>query len=570
MDKELNLDPKHWKYDIGTYICAQLKRLNISHTFGVAGNYIIGFLNYIIENNISFISTCNELNAGYAADSYARIRGISCLVTTYNVGELSALNAVAGAYAEKIPMIIIAGTPSISDRNKLLLKHHTIGGDYDTSLKIFRNCTVATELIVSAEQAQKQIDISIEKCLKYSRPIYIAIPFGMEKTNFTNSLESKYYLPAFKENEQEVDLVVDQTVKIIQNAINPIIIVGADAHRYKLQSKLESFIEETNLPFSTMVMSKAIINEEHPNFVGIYLGASSKKIVKEQIENSDCLICFGVELTDINLDRYSANLKYSNMILAINNKVIIKGSCHDNISLNSFINRLFTILVLKESYKKLTPIIKSSVCFRQSINEKNIITNEMFFNKLSSLLHKDDILISDTGSAIFSVRHLQLPKNSIFIAQPYYASIGYSIGAALGAAIATTNKRIFVIVGDGAFQAACQELSSIFKYGLKVIFFLLNNNGYTIERLIHDSSYNDIFPWKYHRLPEILGDGKGYEVHTNEELEQAINDSILHPKSSLIEIHLEKFDCSIDLLSNYEKTFPLGINYEANPAENII
>jgi indolepyruvate decarboxylase len=177
------------------------------------------------------------------------------------------------------------------------------------------------------------------------------------------------------------------------------------------------------------------------------------------------------------------------------------------------------------------------------------LTIKRFFDRMSHFIEKDSIVLAETGVSLFSVAEMLMPQGATFIGQTFYGSIGYTVGATLGVAMAAPNRRVILFVGDGAFQVTCQELSSMIRYDLKPIIFLINNDGYTIERVIVDRSYNDIQPWHYHKLVEVFGGGLGIDVHTEGELENAVDMAVKSDSLVFIEIHTDRLDCSESLRS---------------------
>jgi indolepyruvate decarboxylase len=175
------------------------------------------------------------------------------------------------------------------------------------------------------------------------------------------------------------------------------------------------------------------------------------------------------------------------------------------------------------------------------------LTISRFFDRIGHFLEPGAVVIAETGVALFSAAETLMPEGAKFIGQTFYGSIGYTVGATLGASLAAPERQVVLFVGDGSFQVTCQDLSTMMRHGCTPVVFLLNNDGYTIERVIVDRPYNDIQPWKYHRLVEVFGDGLAFDVHTEGELEVALEQAVGADRLVFIEIHTGRFDCSDSL-----------------------
>lgn len=544
---------KH-EYTIGKYLYKRLEQLGLGHIFGVPGDYIFDLLHLALESNVQYVGTCNELNAGYAADAYARFKGIGAVVITYAVGGLSLVNAVAGAFAEKIPIIIISGGPELEAYDKQPQKHHTLG-DYAIPLDIFKKITVASACLLNPDKATSIIDGLLLKCVQYKQPVYLEIPCNI--VNYP-CLAPDNTVPACypHSNSNDIKNAVEATLALLRDAISPIIIIGNEIQRYNLQPLVEELITNSGLPFSTFVTDKTTLPESHSQFIGSCgPGICMDDSVRKYIEYSDCLLCLG-SIVASHLGAFMSDLSIDKQVSAFNHKVHIKKQLY-TVNLRSF------IIALNDNFKhSANKRVFNAKHIQPRINEikrpfnyhpEKKLTHDKFIQRIGDLLKGDDVLIVDSGSSLFVARNIFMPDKTVFLSQSYYASLGYSLPAALGSALANPTRRIFIVVGDGAFQFTCQELSTLIRYGLTPVIFLINNRGYTIERaLFKDASYNDIQPWKYHKIPLVFGGSEGHEVTTEGELENAIKSFENQQKFSFIEVHLDKLDYSPDLEKTLE------------------
>ncbi|MGK7948325.1 MAG: alpha-keto acid decarboxylase family protein [Xenococcaceae cyanobacterium] len=532
---------------VGEYLARRLQAIGINNIFGVVGDYVLGLMDVLLENNLKLIATCNELNAGYAADAHARLNGVSALCVTYNVGGLSLVNAVAGAYAELVPTIVISGAPSTAQQRQNLLLHHT-AVDYNLQLEIFEKITVAAVRITSPTQAARQIDRTFAACLRERRPVYLEIPSDM--VDLPCPVSEDIDLPTNPILDRQALLeAVEEAVELLEKSKNPVILAGVELHRYGIADLLRDLLDKTGYPFATTLLGKSILSETHPQFIGSYAGTLSQDYVRQRVENSDCILCLGAFMSDINLGGFTAQLPENKLINANSDRVKIKHHFYHPVSLSAFMTGLSDRLGLKQAELLDIKPAKDSLSEDFKVISPQKLTNARFYERINRFiceLEGESIVIAETGDALIATIDLVLYGNIDYIGQALYTSIGYAVPACLGAAIAAPERRPIVLVGDGAFQMTCQELSTIIRHRLNPIFFLINNDGYTIERAIHEGSYNDIQPWKYHQLPQVFGNSWSCEVKTEGELEQALEKAKYNQDClSLIEIHLDRLDCSV-------------------------
>ncbi len=530
---------------VAEYLVLRLKALGVDHLFGVPGDFVLGFLNQILTSELTYIGTCNELNAAYAADGYARIRGVGAFVTTYGVGELSAVNGVAGAFAEKVPVVVITGSPAtVHFRNKPLL-HHTLG-DYQIPLRIYEKITAASCQLDSALQAPAEIDRVLSVCLAQQQPVYISLPadIAMQKCPRPDDFRFPQIVPSDPEVLAEA---IQEAIGMISHASKTVVIGDVELIRFQLQAEFAALLEKTGFPFVTMMLGKTVLSEHHPQFMGLFEGDRSRAQIVEQIDSSDCILQFGALMTDFNTGGFTTHLDDNKTIRANIRTVRIKHHYYENVFLGDFIWGLTQKLSKIKPAETAIPSAVLTCTHRPSETyspqPQAALTVKRFFDRMSHFLADDAIVIAETGVSLFSAAEMLMPEGAQFIGQTFYGSIGYSVGATLGAAMAAPDRQVVLFVGDGSFQVTGQEISTMIRNRLKPLVFLLNNDGYTIERVIVDRPYNDIQPWNYHKLVEVFGGGIGIDVHTEAELEAALAQATLCNEFMLIEIHTERFDC---------------------------
>jgi len=528
---------------VANYLLTRLKQAGLKHAFGVPGDYVLTFMDRLIASGIAFEGTCNELNAGYAADAYARISGIGCVCVTWGVGGFSAMNAVAGAYAEQVPLVVLVGGPRTTQRRSSMLLHHGVG-DFSTMLEAYKHITVSTALLDEPEHAGDKIDRVLARCLAEKRPVMIEIPTDM--VDRPCPAPGPFAAPDRPASDPEaLDEALDEVMALLAQAQRPAILCGVELHRYGLMDELMALVAASGLPVATNLLGKTVISEHHPQAVGVYEGASSRAEVREIVENADVLICLGAWVSDMNLGFYSAGLDGRRMILANSGRLKISQHVYEQVWIGDVVAGLADRMpqggLAHAPFESISALLDTDFTAQPG----KALTVDRVMKRVNAMLGEDIMVIAETGDSLFAAADLVMHHDVGFLGQAFYLSIGYALPATLGASLADPGRRPLALIGDGAFQMTAQELSSLCRRKSNAIILLMNNDGYTTERVIHEGPYNDIQPWDYHRLPEVFGGGWGKRVTTEDELDAALerarggNDG-----PALIELVLERLDTS--------------------------
>ena len=536
---------------VAEYLLTRLKAIGVDHLFGVPGDFVLGFFNQVLKSDLKYVGTCNELNAAYAADGYARIRGIGAFSSTYGVGELSAVNGVAGAFAERVPVVVITGTPATANFRTRPLLHHTLG-DYQIPLRIYETITAASTQLVSADTAPAEIDRVLSACLSHQQPVYISLPSDV--VMMTCHRPNAFLFPPPAPCDQDaLGEAIKEALGMLDQAQKPVVIAGVELIRFKLQQAFACFLDKTGFPYVTMMLGKTVLSEHHPQFIGLFEGDRSRDYVRKRVESADCVLQLGAWMTDLNTGGFTTHLDDSKTISANIHAVKIKHHDYKNVYLHDFIRGLTEKLSRREP-ETLEIQCATHGCVHRPTepyrpHATTPLTIKRFFDRMSHFIKTDSIVIAETGVSLFSAAEMLMPDGTTFIGQTFYGSIGYTVGATLGASMAAQARRTVLFVGDGSFQVTCQDLSTMIRNHLKPIIFLINNDGYTIERVICDRPYNDIQPWHYHKLVDVFGGGMGLEVRTEGELEDALGKAVTTDGLVFIEIHTGRLDCPESLRS---------------------
>ncbi len=542
---------KNTQITVGEYLLIRLKEIGVDQLFGVPGDFVMGFLNQVMKSEIEYIGTCNELNAAYAADGYARIKGIGAFTSTFGVGELSAINGVAGSFAERVPVVVITGSPSTMNFRNQPLLHHTLG-DYQIPLKMYEKITVASTQLDNSETAPAEIDRVLEACIKHQQPIYISIPSDVVGMKCKKPEPFQIYSHPISD-AKSLEEALNEAVKMLEHSKLPIAIGDVELIRYNLQNDFSGLLDKTGYPFVTMMLGKTLVSEHHPQFIGLFEGDRSREYVAKRVESADCILKLGALMTDFNTGGFTANFDESKMISANIGFVKVKHHFFENVHLHDFIKGLTERLTHKDASTLNIETAARTCVHRYTepyiVDKTKAITIKRLFDRMSHFIKNNSIVVAETGVSLFSAAEMLMPDGATFIGQTFYGSIGYTVGSTLGACIAARNRPVVLFVGDGAFQVTCQDLSTMIRNHIKPIIFLLNNDGYTIERVICDHPYNDIQPWHYHKLVEVFGGGIAFDVRTEGELEDALTKADKAEELVFIEIHTGRMDCPESLRS---------------------
>jgi indolepyruvate decarboxylase len=530
---------------IGQYVVERLGALGVEHVFGIPGDYILQLYKLIDESPIKLVGVTREDNAGFAADAYARIHGLGCICVTYCVGGLSTCNSIAGAYAEKSPVIVLAGSPGMSERAHNPLLHHKVKG-FETQFEVFQKITVASAVLDRPETAFSEIDRVLEAAVRYKRPVYLELPRDQVGARQVTPHRPPEGLP--KSDPDALREAIDEAAALLTAARRPVILADVEIHRFGLQNELLTLAESTGMPIATTLLGKSVISEAHPLFGGVYEGAMGQPEVTELVESADCLLMLGCFLTDINLGIWTAKLDPSVCIDATSEDLRIKRHHYQEVRLDDFIRGLID----RKLKVAKTPVPARCHPFSKlpAAEPGERMTSARLFSRLNQMLAEstDMTVIADIGDSLFGAADLEMQRHTEFLSPAYYTSMGFGVPAAVGASMANPRSRILVIVGDGAFQMTGMECSTIARHGLNPIVVVLNNHGYTTERFLLEGPFNDIQNWAYHKVPEVVGAGMGLEVKTVGELDAALKAAQANAESfSLINVHLDPYDRSPSL-----------------------
>jgi alpha-keto-acid decarboxylase len=494
-----------YPYTVGDYLLDRLVELGVSEVFGVPGDYNLEFLDHIIAHpDIRWVGNANELNAGYAADGYGRLRGMSAVVTTFGVGELSVANAIAGSYAEHVPVVHIVGGPSKDAQASRRALHHSLGdGDFEHFFRISREITCAQGNLMPAT-ATREIDRVLSEVREQRRPGYLLLPIDVARfetepptaplPRYTGGTSPRA-LALFIEAATE--LIADSQLTVLADLL---------VHRLNAVDKLEALLAADVVPHATLMWGKSLVDESAPTFLGIYAGAASAEPVRRAIEEAPVLVTAGVVFTDMVSGFFSQRIDPARTIGVAAQQSTVGNQMFAPLEMGAALEALTSILLQRGISSP--PVASTSDHPSVEVPGRDEPLNQkVLWDRFCHALTPGNVVLADQGTSFYGMATHRLPRGVTFIGQPLWGSIGYTLPATLGAGLAHPDRRPVLLIGDGAAQLTVQELGTFSREGLSPVVVVVNNDGYTVERMIHgkDEPYNDIVSWSWADIPNALG-----------------------------------------------------------------
>ncbi|SPM40485.1 TPP-dependent 2-oxoacid decarboxylase, includes indolepyruvate decarboxylase, partial [Mycobacterium numidiamassiliense] len=495
-------------YTVGDYLLDRLAELGVSEIFGVPGDYNLAFLDHIVAHRaIRWVGCANELNAGYAADGYGRLRGMAALVTTFGVGELSAANAIAGGYAEHVPVVHIVGGPTKDAQGTRRALHHSLGdGDFEHFFRISREITCAQANLMPAT-ACREIDRVLSEVREHKLPGYILLssdvarfptePPGAPLPRYTGGTSPRA-LSMFVDAATE--LIADNQLTVLADLL---------VHRLQAVKELEALLAADVVPYATLMWGKSLLDESAPNYLGIYAGSASATQVRAAVEDAPVLVTAGVVFTDMVSGFFSQRIDATRTIDIGQYQSTVADQVFAPLEMGAALEALAEILTRRgiTSPPVAAPAPPTPPEGAETPARDRPLTQQMLWDRLCEALTPGNVVLADQGTSFYGMADHRLPHGVTFIGQPLWGSIGYTLPAAVGAGVAHRDRRTVLLIGDGAAQLTIQELGTFFREGLAPVIVVVNNDGYTVERAIHgpQAPYNDIVGWSWTDVPGTLG-----------------------------------------------------------------
>ncbi|MFM8297037.1 MAG: alpha-keto acid decarboxylase family protein [Microcystis aeruginosa] len=543
-------------YNIGSYLAERLVQIGVKHHFVVPGDYNLVLLDQFLKNqNLLQVGCCNELNCGFAAEGYARANGLGVAVVTYSVGALSALNAIGGAYAENLPVILVSGAPNTNDYSTGHLLHHTMGTpDLTYVLEIARKLTCAAVSITSAEDAPEQIDHVIRTALREQKPAYIEIACNIAAAPCASPGPVSAIINEAPSDAETLAAAVSAAAEFLHSKQKPVLLIGSQLRAAKAEKEAIELAEALGCSVAVMAAAKSFFPEEHPQYVGTYWGEVSSPGTSAIVDWSDSVVCLGAVFNDYSTVGWTAMPSGPTVLNANKDSVKFDGYHFSGIHLRHFLSCLARKVEKRDAtMAEFARFRSQSVPVEPARSEAKLSRIEIL-RQIGPLVTAKTTVFAETGDSWFNGMKLQLPTGARFEIEMQWGHIGWSIPAAFGYALGAPERQIICMIGDGSFQLTAQEVAQMIRQKLPIIIFLVNNHGYTIEVEIHDGPYNNIKNWDYAGLIKVFnaedGAGQGLLATTAGELAQAIEVALENREGpTLIECVIDRDDATADLIS---------------------
>ncbi|MBW1606351.1 alpha-keto acid decarboxylase family protein [Lactobacillus sp. Sy-1] len=536
-------------YTVSDYLVDVIKEMGASNVFGVPGDYNLDFLDHITHrDDVKWTGNANELNASYMADGYARKNGFAAFVTTFGVGELSAINGLAGSVTENVPVLEIVGAPSMNSQSHHEIVHHTFGdGNYVRFTNAHKQLGVKV-VSLTDQRPIDQINDAISYIVKYRKPVYMTLPINVGKMPVNETIKTEIKLVIADNDANYSQSLMNDLKTQVNNAKQPLVILGHEVINMQLSGLVEQFIKQNNLLFSDIGLGKDAVDESLAQFIGTYDGLISDQDINNVVDASDLIILIGVKLGDMVTGLFTQSFDETKTININNQDATVFGQAKDYLA-----NYNFAANVKQLSQLSLNKCDNAgNNRFEQiatPVASDNALTQNFYDQAVASFIKSGDTLVTEQGTSFSGLVPFTLPKDTQFIAQPLWGSIGYAFPAAIGSQIADPSHRTILSTGEGSLQLTIQEFGMAFREKIHPIILVIDNAGYTVERLIHGMNeyYNDVPQLNYVKIPDTFGakqdDYIAFDVSTETELIDALEKTRENnDKLVLIQAHMAAND----------------------------
>ncbi len=524
---------------LADYLFKRVKDAGVEYTFGIPGDFVLPHYAAQERSGLKTVVMTHEPSVGFAADAYARLKGLGVALVTYGAGGLNMINPVGMAYAEESPVLIVSGSPETRFRNQKPQLHHCVKS-FDTQYNVFSEVTEAQALTANPSTAQVDIDRVFDTTLKHSRPGYLEIPRDMVNCEIEIAERAPDSLEA---SSPALEEALEELLRKLEAAQSPVLFVGVEVRRFGLKDQVVALAEALNIPVVTSILGKASFPETHANFIGNYFGQFGNPKVREYVEAADLIFSLGTVLTEMETGGYTAKLTPKNLVQATAREVTIGHHTYHGIDLPSLVRQLLERATskLKPTRRFTVPSIAPEVLDAADGDNGKDLTVAAMINGLNGLLSERYSVVSDVGDCMYAGMSL---KTDIFIAPGYYSTMGFGVPASIGAALADRSRRPIVLVGDGGFQMTGMEISTAVKLGLNPIVIVFNNASYAMLRHIDQQrDYYDLARWDYAGIARAVG-GNGQQATTTADFAGALKEAEKSKGLYLIDAVIAESDIS--------------------------
>lgn len=530
---------------LGDFLVAYLRKVGVTHLFGIPGDLVMRlFLRFGRRRGLRIVTFSHEPGVGFAADGYARATGrLGVVCVTYGAGGHNMVNPVAASFSERVPILVISGGPGEEERKLGTLIHHQ-AREIESQLHIYRELTCAARVIEDPARAASDIDEVVRAIWTDRRPGYIEIHRDMVDTIVDVPREILTWngkLPHEQSDRRKVKEAARDTAERLNEARKPMLIAGIECHRYRLTREVVKLVERSGVPCATTVLAKGAFPMDHAQYMGTYIGELSPPPIRKRVAAADVVINLGTLLTDMNLASRAPTIRRERSVWAIDDRVDVSFHSYTRVTLRDFVAQLLRSK-LRRHRERVTycdNLGKPPARPHRSIRVRDVLWEINRFLRG----RRDMIFVAESGDALFAGLDVRVEGEGSYLAQGYYASMGFGVPGAIGAQIGC-GKRPLILCGDGAFQMTGPEIAQAPRYGANPIMLLMNNAGWGIFRPVADrADLLDIPPWPYAELARCWG-GEGLCAQTVSELREALETAAACETFVIVEVSIDREDLS--------------------------
>jgi indolepyruvate decarboxylase len=508
---------------LGDFLVAYLQRIGVTHLFGIPGDLVLRlFARLGRPRGLTVVTCSHEPGVGFAADGYARATGrIGVVCVTYGAGGHNMVNPVAGSFSERVPVLVLSGGPGEEERKLGTLIHHQ-AKEIESQLRIYQELTCAARVLDDPQRAARAVHEVVQAVWREQRPGYLEIHRDMVERRIPvprDIVEWDGSLHFGRSDERRVTEAVRETAARFNAARRPFTMVGIEAFRYKLTPDVRRLAERMGAPVTTTVLSKGAFPMDHPLYMGVHIGPLSPRPIVERVDRADLVLNLGTLLTDMNLGSRPPQITRERSIWAVGGRVNVSQHTYIDVHIRDFVRGLLRAPLRRRRervhYCDNLPAPPAAGARRLRVSDVLHEVNRFLRGR------RGYMVVAESGDMLFAGLDVRVERGGGYLAQGYYASMGFGVPGALGAQIGT-GARPLVLSGDGAFQMTGPEIAQAPRYGLSPIVLVMNNGGWQIFRpVVARTELLDVPAWPYARLAEAWG-GRGFKVTRPSELRAAL------------------------------------------------
>jgi alpha-keto-acid decarboxylase len=517
-------------YCVADYLADRLAEVGVEHVFGVPGDYNLAMLDHVVSHErLTWVGCANELDAGYAADGYGRLRGMAALATAFGVGELSAINAMAGSFAEHVPVVHVVGAPSTDHQSAHRVVHHSLGDGVFTHFMTMHEGITCARAALTGDTARAEIDRVLVEVRDRHLPGYLLIPTDVSAAA-ADPPSGPLPSPVDTTDPEALAGFVEAARALLEKAgsVDRIaLLAGLLTHRVGGREVLRELLGAGPVPHATTVWAKSLVDESVNHFVGTYAGGASPEEVRATVEDAAALIVAGVQFTDLTSGFFTQRITRSRTVELGPRTASVGAATFSPVELPTALGALVPLVRELAARAPATPRQPAPAVSLPVADAAEPLSQDALWAEVAGFLREGDLVLADQGTSFYGASTHRLPSGVTFIGQPLWASIGYTLPATLGACLAQPGSRGILLIGDGAAQLTVAEIGTIVREGLAPLVIVVDNDGYTVERAIHGPAepYNDITRWDWTAIPAMFapsGGARACRARTVGELREAL------------------------------------------------